>query len=71
MEIFRVDGDKDGKLSVAELEAWVMDKMEEHFSEAQQENEEIFKHLDPDNNGMGYCMVMFAELECVCAVDSL
>ena len=28
-----------------------MSKMEEHFAEATQENEEIFKHLDPDNNG--------------------
>ena len=49
---FRVDGDQDGKLSVAELEGWVMSKMEEHFAEATQENEEIFKHLDPDNNGI-------------------
>ncbi|XP_076472750.1 45 kDa calcium-binding protein-like [Babylonia areolata] len=49
--VYKVDSDKDGKLSVAELEAWVNEKMEEHFSEATQENEEIFKHLDPDNNG--------------------
>ncbi|XP_070207360.1 45 kDa calcium-binding protein-like [Littorina saxatilis] len=49
--VFKVDGDQDGKLSVAELEGWVMSKMEEHFDEALKENEEIFKHLDPDNNG--------------------
>lgn len=49
--VYKVDSDKDGKLSIAELEAWVNEKMEEHFSEATQENQEIFKHLDPDNNG--------------------
>lgn len=49
--VHKVDNDQDGRLSVAELEGWVMSKMEEHFSEAQQENEEIFKHLDDDHNG--------------------
>ncbi|KAL8574853.1 hypothetical protein ACOMHN_044875 [Nucella lapillus] len=49
--VYKVDTDKDGKLSISELEAWVNEKIEEHFSEATEENEEIFKHLDPDNNG--------------------
>ncbi|XP_046381232.2 45 kDa calcium-binding protein-like [Haliotis rufescens] len=49
---FRVDSDKDGHLSEAEMEAWIMQKMDEHFDEALQENEEIFKHLDPDGNGL-------------------
>lgn len=47
----RVDTDQDSLLSVTELEAWVLKKMEEHFAEAMEENEEIFKHLDPDGNG--------------------
>lgn len=46
-----MDTDHDGQLSVVELERWVMQKMEEHFAEAAKENEEIFKHLDPDGNG--------------------
>ena len=57
-----MDGDQDGNLTVAELESWVMSKMEEHFAEATQENEEIFKHLDPDNNGtyiITYLLVCF------------
>ena len=49
--VYRVDSNHDGQLTVAELEAWVMLKMEEHFSEALQENEEIFKHLDDDKSG--------------------
>ncbi|XP_050414376.1 45 kDa calcium-binding protein [Patella vulgata] len=48
---FRVDGDKDEFLTEAELESWIKLKMEEHFDEALQENDEIFEHLDPDKNG--------------------
>ncbi|XP_025084383.1 45 kDa calcium-binding protein-like isoform X2 [Pomacea canaliculata] len=49
--VYKVDTDQDSLLSVTELEAWVLKKMEEHFAEAMEENEEIFKHLDPDGNG--------------------
>ena len=45
---FRADLDKDGSLSNSEMEAWVAQKMKEHFAEAEEENEHIFKHLDPD-----------------------
>lgn len=48
---FKVDSDRDGRLSIPEMEAWVETKMEEHFAAAADENEEIFKHLDPDGNG--------------------
>ncbi|XP_046579478.1 45 kDa calcium-binding protein-like [Haliotis rubra] len=53
LDIFtRVDSDKDEHLSEAEMEAWIMQKMQEHFDEALQENDEVFKHLDPDENGV-------------------
>lgn len=48
---FRVDTDSDGELSESEMEAWIMDKIQEHFDHAMEENKEIFKHLDPQNKG--------------------
>ena len=37
-----------------------MDKTQEHFDEALEENAHVFKHLDPDGNGnscnIGKCM---------------
>nr|KAG5704737.1 hypothetical protein BaRGS_005193 [Batillaria attramentaria] len=55
--VYKVDSDHDGQLSVPELEAWVETKMEEHFSAATDENEDIFNiltlmamiQLDPDS----------------------
>jgi len=34
-----------------ELEAWILDKTNEHFDEALEENDHIFKHMDPDGDG--------------------
>ena len=48
---FRVDVDKDEKLSFGEIEGWIMDKTQEHFDEALEENAHVFKHLDPNNKG--------------------
>ncbi|ESO99275.1 hypothetical protein LOTGIDRAFT_113682 [Lottia gigantea] len=51
-DIFKkVDLDTDGSLSELEMEDWIKQKMQEHFDEAITENEQIFKHLDPDGNG--------------------
>lgn len=48
----RVDQNSDKLLSVQELENWIVDRVQEHFNEALTENEKIFKHLDPDADGM-------------------
>ncbi|XP_074654325.1 45 kDa calcium-binding protein-like [Tubulanus polymorphus] len=47
----RVDYSKDGLISMAELEEWIEQKVQEHFDETNDENEKIFKALDPDNDG--------------------
>ncbi|XP_045163180.2 45 kDa calcium-binding protein-like isoform X1 [Mercenaria mercenaria] len=47
----KVDKDSDNKLCMAELEGWIIDKTQEHFDEALQENDHIFKHMDPDGDG--------------------
>ncbi|XP_041377792.1 45 kDa calcium-binding protein-like [Gigantopelta aegis] len=52
IDIFKkVDSDSDGHLSEAEMEGWIIQKMEEHFAESIQENDEIFAHLNKDPNG--------------------
>ncbi|KAK3105428.1 hypothetical protein FSP39_025085 [Pinctada imbricata] len=48
---YKVDTDADGELSVDELESWIMDKINSHLDEALEENDHIFKHLDPDGDG--------------------
>lgn len=48
----KVDTDQDQKLSFSEIEIWITDKIQEHFDEALEENAHVFKHLDPDGNGM-------------------
>ncbi|WAR15391.1 CAB45-like protein, partial [Mya arenaria] len=49
-----VDEDADNRLCIPELESWIKKKTEEHFDEGLEENEHIFKHLDPDGDGRGY-----------------
>ena len=43
--------DKDSFISLPELEEWIMQKVQEHFDEAREENEKIFHALDMDKNG--------------------
>lgn len=47
----KVDTDQDDKLSFSEIEGWIIDRIQEHFDEALEENAHVFKHLDPDGNG--------------------
>lgn len=49
---FKVDTDADGHMSVAEMETWIQDKIQQHFIEAEKENARIFEHMDPDNDGL-------------------
>ena len=46
-------------MSFGEIEGWIMDKTQEHFDEALEENAHVFKHLDPNNKGINrliaYC----------------
>lgn len=49
--VAKADLNHDGSLSQSEMEAWITEKMKEHFAEAKHENEHIFKHLDPDGDG--------------------
>ena len=64
--VFRVDTDQDQKLSFSEIESWITDKIQEHFDEALEENAHVFKHLDPDGNGIVYlsCGLMFQSAIC-------
>lgn len=48
----KVDTDADGKMSLAEMEHWIQDKIRQHFDEALEENTHIFKHMDPDGDGL-------------------
>lgn len=47
----KMDTDKDHEISQTELEDWIVQKVEEHFDEAGEENERIFSHLDTDQDG--------------------
>lgn len=51
-EIFHaVDTDKNGQLSLMEMQDWISKKVEEHFLENHEDNQRIFKFLDLDNDG--------------------
>ena len=49
-----MDTDKDHEISQTELEDWIVQKVEEHFDEAGEENERIFSHLDTDQDGVWF-----------------
>jgi len=51
MDICRVDVNSDDFITTDELQAWILRKVEEHFTEAADENEKIFNALDTDNDG--------------------
>ena len=46
-----MDVNRDKRIVESELEAWILQKVEEHFDEAEEENESVFKSLDEDNDG--------------------
>lgn len=47
----RVDFNKDRSISAKEMQRWIMEKTEEHFQEATQENKNSFHAVDPDGDG--------------------
>ncbi|XP_062622272.1 45 kDa calcium-binding protein-like [Saccostrea cucullata] len=52
VDIFhKIDVDADGYLSDSELEQWILDRINAHMDEAVEENDAVFKHLDPDGDG--------------------
>lgn len=47
----RVDFNKDRSVSAKEMQRWIMEKTEEHFQEATNENKNSFHAVDPDGDG--------------------
>uniref|UniRef100_A0A4W3IW30 45 kDa calcium-binding protein n=1 Tax=Callorhinchus milii TaxID=7868 RepID=A0A4W3IW30_CALMI len=47
----RVDANLDKKVSASEMQRWIMQKTEEHFQQAIDENKLHFKAVDPDGDG--------------------
>lgn len=47
----RVDFNKDRSISAKEMQRWIMEKTEEHFQEATDENKNSFHAVDPDGDG--------------------
>ncbi|OWK53312.1 calcium-binding protein [Lonchura striata] len=47
----KVDRNNDQKISAKEMQRWIMEKTEEHFQEAVQENKMHFRAVDPDGDG--------------------
>ncbi|NWU33956.1 CAB45 protein, partial [Hylia prasina] len=52
MGIFsKVDINHDKKISAKEMQRWIMEKTDEHFQEAVEENKMHFRAVDPDGDG--------------------
>ncbi|NXO18793.1 CAB45 protein, partial [Oriolus oriolus] len=52
MGIFsKVDINNDKKISAKEMQRWIMEKTDEHFQEAVEENKMHFRAVDPDGDG--------------------
>lgn len=47
----KVDVNRDRKISAKEMQQWIMQKTEEHFQEAMEENKVHFRSVDPDGDG--------------------
>lgn len=56
---YRVDTDQNGYIRQEELETWIVAKIQEHFKEAAEENEAIFKQLDVDKDGISAAFRFF------------
>lgn len=46
-----MDIDNDKKISAKEMQRWIMEKTDEHFQEAVEENKMHFRAVDPDGDG--------------------
>uniref|UniRef100_UPI00358E52B2 45 kDa calcium-binding protein-like n=1 Tax=Myxine glutinosa TaxID=7769 RepID=UPI00358E52B2 len=52
VQIFgKVDVNADHRVTVVELQRWIMNKTREHFQQAMEENKDHFKAVDPDGDG--------------------
>lgn len=49
--IHRVDVNNDKKIGAKEMQRWIMEKTDEHFQEAVEENKMHFRAVDPDGDG--------------------
>ncbi|XP_053818791.1 45 kDa calcium-binding protein isoform X1 [Vidua chalybeata] len=47
----KVDVNNDKKISAKEMQRWIMEKTDEHFQEAVEENKMHFRAVDPDGDG--------------------
>ncbi|NXL70277.1 CAB45 protein, partial [Leptocoma aspasia] len=47
----KVDRNNDKKISAKEMQRWIMEKTDEHFQEAVEENKMHFRAVDPDGDG--------------------
>ncbi|XP_059722842.1 45 kDa calcium-binding protein isoform X2 [Haemorhous mexicanus] len=47
----KVDINNDKKISAKEMQRWIMEKTDEHFQEAVEENKMHFRAVDPDGDG--------------------
>lgn len=66
LHFLRVDKDHDGHINQAELEEWILLKVQEHFDEANDETERIFKHLDSDTDGQFHSLNLYRFCTNVC-----
>lgn len=46
-----MDINNDKKISAKEMQRWIMEKTDEHFQEAVEENKMHFRAVDPDGDG--------------------
>lgn len=46
-----MDINDDKKISAKEMQRWIMEKTDEHFQEAVEENKMHFRAVDPDGDG--------------------
>lgn len=53
---YRVDFNKDRSVSAKEMQRWIMEKTEEHFQEAVNENKNSFRAVDPDGDGESHAL---------------
>ena len=49
--IDRVDHNGNNFITVDELEDWIIQKVQEHFQEASEENKHVFNSVDTNNDG--------------------
>ena len=68
MDICRVDVNSDDFITTDELQAWILRKVEEHFTEAADENEKIFNALDTDNDGNLFSLLCC--VQCIGTIDT-